>query len=89
MSILEAADVKRETTTETASILAKVINKRVNRPKLVFQLLILILSSIITYFLIVISLDLAEVLLFFKLLILFFDFDSIYASSKSFTLSTT
>lgn len=57
--------------------------------KLVFELLVKIFIDIMTYFLKIIILNLAKVLLLFGLLILFFGFDSIDTSDESFTISAT
>lgn len=56
------------------------------RPKLVFWFLIEIFTSIVTYFLMIIVLDLPKILLFFESLILFFDVNSVDASNKGSTI---
>lgn len=72
--ILGAQDAKRKTTKKTGSILAMVINEDLQKSKLVFLLLVKTVSSIMTYLLTVIVLNLAKVIFFFWLLAPFSNF---------------
>lgn len=72
-----------------ANTLPKILSTKSPRLKLVFGLLVRTFIGILNSFLTGIAFDLAKILLFFRLLILFFHFNSIDANGKSYAIFST